>query len=302
MKKTSVPMLNRISLYKILQIYIQGITKGTLGARAAAASWSIFMSLFPFLIFFLLFISYMPYYEEIQQLIYDYILKKSLPPNIFEIVNGYMNERILLVNNQLNRPSVFLFVFSAVLFIILSSNGIRSLIKGFKSINHEPIEFKGPKSFILSIFIVLFFSIFLFFSLLLVYVTEIIFRFFQASFSFNIYEYRFLINSLNFVLSSFMFFIGICFLYYFGRTTKISFRGVMPGALLTTFLFSLSTYFFGYYITNFTRFNVLYGSIGSVLIVMIWVNLSVTFILIGYELNVALKKAKYSQLQAADNK
>ncbi len=290
-------MLNHISLYKILEIYIQGITKGAIGVRAAAASWSIFMSMFPFLVFFLLFISYLPYYEEIQQLIFNFLLKKLLPSDILTIIQNYMNDRIVLVNNNLNRPNTFLLIFSILLFIFLSSNGVRSLIRGFKSVNNqEPLEFKGMKSFFLSIFIVLFFSIFLFTSLVLLYVTEIIFRFFEHSLPFNIPEYRLIINILNFILSLFIFFIGICFLYYFGRTAKISFRGVMPGALLTTMLFTLTTSCFGFYIANFTRFNVLYGSIGSILIVMLWINISVVFTLIGYELNIALRKAKYVEM------
>lgn len=206
-----------------------------------------------------------------------------------------MNARVDLVNNDLYRPNIFLFIFSILLFILLSSNGIRSLIRGFKSINNqEPIEFKGFKSFLVSIFIVLFFAIFLFFSLLLVYITEVIFRVFQASLPLNIDEYRLVINIFNFILSIFIFFIGTCFLYYFGRTTKFSFKEIMPGALLTTILFSLTTCFFGYYIANFTRFNILYGSIGSVIIVMVWVNISVILTLIGYELNIALRRAKYS--------
>lgn len=295
LQKKKIASLNNISIYEILQIYIQGITKGAIGIRAAAASWSLFMSLFPFLILFLLFISRMPYYEEILQIIYNFLLKKLLPTNIFEIVNNYMNKRIDLVNNNLKQPNLLLLIFSIFLFIILSSKGVRSLIRGFKSINnHEPIEFKGFKSFLLSIFIVLFFTIFLFLSLLLIYITEIIFRVFQDSLPLNISEYRLAINILNFILSIFIFFIGICFLYYWGRTAKFSFKEVMPGAFLTTILFSLTTYFFGYYITYFTRFNFLYGSIGSVLIIMIWINLSVMLTLIGYEFNIALRRAKYS--------
>ncbi|MGM5630803.1 YihY/virulence factor BrkB family protein [Apibacter raozihei] len=303
LKKIRISSFNNISLFEILSIYFHGITRGSLGVRAAAASWSIFMSMFPFMIFFLLFISYLPYYEEIQHLIYDFLLKKLLPPHIFTVVNTYMNDRFNLVNNQLNRPNTLLLVFSVLLFIFLSSNGIRSLIRGFKSINHkEPIEFKGVRSFVLSIFIVLFFSVFLFLSLLLIYVTEFVFRLFQHSISFNAFEYRIIINLLNFFLSLFIFFIGICFLYYLGRTTKISFRGVMPGAFLTTVLFTLTTYLFGYYIANFTRFNVLYGSIGSVLMIMLWVNISVTFTLAGYELNIALQKAKYKNSSQAEIK
>ncbi|TWP26170.1 YihY/virulence factor BrkB family protein [Apibacter muscae] len=296
LKRIKISSINGISLYEILQIYFQGITKGAIGYRAAAASWNVFMSFFPFLIFFLLLISYLPYYDEIQHLIYDFLLKKLLPPNIFDIVNGYMNDRILLVNNHLNRPNIYLLLLSVLLFIILSSNGIRSLITGFKSVNnHDPIEFKGFRSFFLSIFIILFFSIFLIVSLLLFYVSEIVLRLFQYSISFNIIEFRTIINIFNYIISSIIFFFGTCFLYYWGRTARLKFKEVIPGALLTTLLFPICTYIFGYYITHFTRFNVLYGSIGSMLMLMIWVNLSVTFILIGYELNIAIRKAKFNR-------
>jgi membrane protein len=293
LESVKIPILNHISLYKILEIYVQGLAKGALGVRAATASWYIFVSIFPFLIFFLTFISYLPYYKELQQLIYDFLLVKLLPPNIFEQVHSYMDDRIVLVNHHINSSNTFLFIISTLMFLYSSAKGVNFLIKGFKSVNnHEPIEHKGIRAIFLDIFIVLFFSVFLFVALILVYVTEIIFRFFQDSFSFDTDSFRLIINTFNFVLSFVIFFIGLCFLYYFGRTARLSFRGVMLGALLTTFLFSITTYFFGYFMANFTRYNVLYGSIGSVIIIMIWINLSVTFTLIGYELNIALKKAK----------
>jgi len=293
LESVKIPFFNRISLYKVLEIYIHGIGKGALGVRSAAASWHIFMSIFPFLIFFLIFMSHLPYYKELQQLIYDFLLAKLLPSNIFDLVNDYMNTQIVMITQHLNNPNTFFFIVSVLMFLYPATRGVNFLIRGFMSVNnHYPIEHKGIKSIFLDIFIVLFFSVFLFTALVLVYVTEIIFRFFQDSFSFDTLVFRHIINTLNIVLSFVVFFLGLCFLYYFGRTARLSFRGVMPGALLTTVLFSITTYFFGYFMANFTRYNMLYGSIGSVIIIMIWINLSVVLTIVGYELNITLKKAK----------
>ena len=72
----------------------------------------------------------------------------------------------------------------------------------------------------------------------------------------------------------------------------------MPGAILTTSLFILLTYFFAIYVKNFARYNVLYGSIGSIILVMVWVNINVILMLLGNELNIAIKKVRVEKMMA----
>ncbi|WP_457834748.1 YhjD/YihY/BrkB family envelope integrity protein, partial [Staphylococcus aureus] len=66
----------------------------------------------------------------------------------------------------------------------------------------------------------------------------------------------------------------------------------IPGAIFSTLLFGFITYVFAFYVRDIARYNFLYGSIGSIILVMIWVNLNIILILFGNELNLAIKKVK----------
>ena len=58
----------------------------------------------------------------------------------------------------------------------------------------------------------------------------------------------------------------------------------------------LLTYFFAIYVKDFARYNVLYGSIGSIILVMVWVNINIILILLGNELNIAIKKVRVDKM------
>ena len=87
-------------------------------------------------------------------------------------------------------------------------------------------------------------------------------------------------------------YISVAILYYFGTIEGKKTHFFSPGALMTCLLIILTTYFFGIYIENFSKYNQLYGSIGALLIFLfyIWINSSV--LLLGFELNATLNRLK----------
>jgi len=98
-------------------------------------------------------------------------------------------------------------------------------------------------------------------------------------------------------IGKYLFFIFIAYLftsilYYFGTIEGKHTRFFSPGALLTTVLFVLTSYFFGVYIENFSQYNELYGSIGALLILMLYIWLNSNILLLGFELNASLRSLK----------
>jgi membrane protein len=87
-------------------------------------------------------------------------------------------------------------------------------------------------------------------------------------------------------------YLGVATLYYFGtREGRLS-RFLSIGAFFTTVLIILTTYLFGIYITNFSSYNELYGSIGALLVLMVYIWLNSNILLLGFELNASLIKMK----------
>ena len=87
-------------------------------------------------------------------------------------------------------------------------------------------------------------------------------------------------------------FLAISFLYYFAPAKKTGFRFFSPGSSLATMLFIMTSLGFSAYVNNFGQYNKLYGSIGTLMVILIWLYLNSIAILIGFELNVSILAAR----------
>ena len=109
LKKIKLPGLEGLSLYDLLEMYVIGIVKGALTSRAGAIAFSFFTAIFPFLMFVLILIPYIPI--DNFQTEFLVFLESFLPPNtsdFFKIANIIARNRIHGIKNSKN-PSLFMF-------------------------------------------------------------------------------------------------------------------------------------------------------------------------------------------------
>jgi membrane protein len=85
---------------------------------------------------------------------------------------------------------------------------------------------------------------------------------------------------------------AISFLYYFAPAKRTGFKFFSPGSTLATFLFILTSLGFSAYVNHFGPYNKLYGSAGTLMIILIWLYLNSIAILIGFELNLSILAAR----------
>lgn len=101
----------------------------------------------------------------------------------------------------------------------------------------------------------------------------------------------FMINLLRWLIVVFALIVAMSLLYHFGNPRSKRFKLFTPGSLLFTGLFIVGTMLFNFYISNISTYNLLYGSIGGLIIFVIWIYFNCILILIGYELNKSITKA-----------
>jgi membrane protein len=89
-----------------------------------------------------------------------------------------------------------------------------------------------------------------------------------------------------------MLFFAFSFLYYLAPAAESRFRFISAGSTLTTVLTILASVGFNYYVNSFSQYNTLYGSIGTLIIIMVWIFFNAMIVLIGFELNVSIRNAK----------
>lgn len=289
LKRLKLPGLEGLSFYDLLELYVIGIARGALTARASAIAFSFFMALFPFLLFVLIVIPYVPIDDfKIEFLKF---LESFLPPNTSEFFFQNIFENI----DQSQRGGLVSTVF--LLSIILMGNGVNAVFSGFTNSYHEQISRNAIRQYLYALSVSLILAFLLIFTIVVlgyfqIYVVQKVLDVLgnrgyqvesQTVFWFDVAKYVF------FVI---MVYLATATLYYFGTKEGKYSNFFSIGALLTTILIILISYLFGIYIENFGQFNKLYGSIGALLILMFYLWLNANILLLGYELNASLNNLR----------
>jgi len=269
-------ILYGFSLFELLSLYSTGILKGSITTRAGSISFSFFMAFFPFLLFVLNLIPFIPI-ENFDQIFLN--LLESLIPKESSV---FFHDIFVDINS--NKRSGLL---STTLFlsIILIGNGVNSVFQGFSDSYH--IEFS--RNFIKQYLYAIMVGFILVIVVLFATVFSIIFDFFITT-DISIISYLFLF--LKYVFLMMVALIAFSSLYFFGTIQGRNLRFISPGSFMTTFLLVISTYFFGTYIDNFANYNELYGSIGALIIMMLYIWINSISLLLGFELNAVIYKLK----------
>lgn len=292
-KRIKFKSLNNTSLYALIGYLMKGISNRIFALRVGAVSWAFFFSVFPFLLFLFSVLPYAPLYQEIQTLLFSEFIPRILPERITNEVIGYVSQT---ADGKSGRSIGSLFI---ILTILLSSNGITVMINGFNASHYGYAKRrKGIHNRFISIILTLFFVVFIIAQLILTYYTTFIWRYIE--------EYGALLEMptitpvLNFTSASLFYFTSLTMLYYYGTNVKQRFRNVAPGALMATVLFFVTLMGFQFYIKKFNYYDLLYGSVGLVMIMMIFVYINVLLIMIGFELNAAIHYAKTRKVSVRD--
>ena len=269
-------ILYGFSLYELLNLYFTGILKGSITTRAGSISFSFFMAFFPFLLFVLNLIPFIPI-DNFDQIFLD-LLESLIPKES----SAFFHDIFIDINS--NKRSGLL---STTLFfsIILIGSGVNSVFAGFSDSYH--IEFS--RNFIKQYLYAIMVGFILVVVVLLATVFSIAFDFLIAR-DISIISYLFLF--LKYVFLMIVALIAFSSLYFFGTIQGRNLRFISPGSFMTTFLLVISTYFFGIYIDNFANYNELYGSIGALIIMMLYIWINSISLLLGFELNVVIYKLK----------
>jgi len=286
LENIKLPWLQGISMYDLIHFYISGIIQGALSYRAAAIAWSFFMALFPFMLFIFNLIPYIPItgFQE------DFLgfVKENVPPTTYDAI-------AVIINDILHNSHSGLLSTGFLMSVILMTNGVNAVMSGFETSQHV-VE---KRAYFRQYFVALFISMVLTVILLVTVSAIIIFEVFiqrtiiQDVLSSRISDKISLIEfgRYSFVILMILTSIGILFRFGIKQTKKRAF--ITIGVVFTTILFILSSYFFGIWVVKFSKYNELYGSIGTLLIVMFYLWINCMILLLGFELDASIYKLKH---------
>lgn len=281
-KKVILPGMEGLSLYDLWVIYTGGIIKGTFSTRASSIAFSFFMAIFPFLLFILNLIPYITFIDDFQ-IKFLVFMNDLLPPETSDFF-GTIFEDIA------RNPRGGLLSFSFVLSIFLMTNGVNAIFTGFEFSYHTETNRSLVRQYLIAVGISLILALLLLLSVIItVYLTYAVDDLNQMGLLDSAGVGASIINYIAFLL---LVYTAVAILYYTGTREGRQASFFSIGALFTTILFILTTFLFSLYITNFSRYNELYGSIGALLILMFYIWLNSNILLLGFELNASLIKLK----------
>ncbi|HLO73273.1 MAG TPA: YihY/virulence factor BrkB family protein [Flavobacterium sp.] len=273
-----------LSLYDILELYVIGIFKGAFSYRASAVAFSFFMALFPFALFILNLIPYIPL-ENFQKDFLQFV-EEGVPPNTYDAIAQ-------IISDIMNNSHQGLLSSGFVLSILLMTNGINAILGGFEMSEHITLTRGFFRQYFISLAIALSLSLILIITVSAIVISEIIIHKINVS---GYVNDVYLVEWSRYGFVVLMILITTAILYKFGtkETSKMSF--ISYGAVFTTILIIISSYIFGVYVEKFARYNELYGSIGTLLVLMFYIWINCMVLLLGFELNATISKLKRKNL------
>ncbi len=298
---TKLPFLD------VVRDFVKLFTKGRTVDRAAGVAFNFFVALFPLILFFFTLIPYIPIphlYERVMMLINDFLIPSGTLDFVTETIDGIMNQ-----------PHDGLLSISIILCIVFGSSGIVAFFNGFRNVyanyvRAKNLDLKGwIEQRLFAIVMLVIIGLLLVVSVLLISTGGMVLKYLVTH---EIIQGRtfffFLFNVLRWVVAIFAMCFGIAILYYFGNVKYNEhyrlelkhpnrkgkkyreFVIFSPGVILATTLFVVGTVAFNTYISNFSRYNALYGSIGTLIILLLWIWVVSILILAGNDLNSGIRR------------
>lgn len=268
-----------VSIYKILENLFSNIKNDDILHKASSVAYSFTLAVFPTIIFLFSLIPYVPL--------------PDIRANIIELVGevAMLKQVGQTIHDVVNKPRGDLLSFSVLLSVFLSSNGMMELAQTFNKI-YKTIEKRSYwVTRLIATFLTFILALVLFVSLILLTVGNSILEFMVEN---GFLTQGFLIYSilaLKFLVLFIMLQFTISVIYYFGPALHHRWKFVSIGSVVATLLAILVSYFFSFYISNFGGYNKLYGSIGAMIALMVWIYLISITLLIGYEVNASIDQA-----------
>ncbi|MBL7889531.1 MAG: YihY/virulence factor BrkB family protein [Bacteroidia bacterium] len=282
-QRLKLPGFEGLSFYVVSKFFIEGLKNGALNMRASSLAFSFFLALFPTIIFLFTLIPYIPI-DNFQDYLFN-LLQNIMPKSAFEATEGTIAD---IIKNQ--RGGLLSFGFLSALYF--STNGFNAMINAFNETYHD-IETRTAIGQRLASFYMLFITVILISTAIgLVIGTEI-------GFKYLIHKDKalyYILNTGKWIILAVLCYSLISFHYYLGPKEKKGWRFFSAGSMFATVLIIIASLAFGYYVNNFGNYNKLYGSIGTLIVIMMWIYINSLILLLGFDLNVSIHSAKKQSL------
>jgi len=269
-----------MNLYDVFRFFGLGLINGSVSIRAASISYRLLLAFFPAMILLLSILPHTPLEtNDVMDALLLFFPGETV--SLFE----------LTVNDLLEKSHVSILSIGFILTVIYASNSVNAILTGFNA--SYLLEKKGNP------------MLYYFISLLLLVTLVVMLGVAVLLIGFSGQGLTWLsnnellpgellpwLNIARWTMSLILVYFSVSILYHFGNPDRDKWRTITPGATMTTILIVLLSLGFGAFITYLDSYNRLYGSLGTFLLLLVWVNANSSILLLGFEFNVSVHKAR----------
>ena len=290
-RKIVIPGFEGVSLWEILFFFVWSIRRGFIATRASSLAFHFFLAMIPFGLVLVIVFTYIPYFDLENDVLP--VFGSFIPETVF---NQFVNNLHEFQNSTVSS----LISFGFILALYFSSNGFSVLIRSFNSsrISFEKRNWWSTKITALVFVFVIIIGVL---ALVLVVVFERKLLNFWAEHSDFVDSNMFIIFSiLTALFVAAMLYFAIATIYYFGPSNRKEFRFFSAGGTLATVLIIVISELYSFYIQKFAKYDELYGSLGTIMMLLLWIYLISFVLLLGFELNASIHGAVQKKLDRLD--
>lgn len=280
-----LPGFSPLPVYTVASFFFQEIGKDELINKASSLAYNFMLAIFPAIIFIFTLIPYIPIDHFQDQLMN--LIALVLPVEAYDAVKTTLLD---IVSNQNSKLLSFGFVFA----LIFATNGVHTLMQAFNKSSLITETRPWLKQRLVAMYLTLLISFALIFGLIIMTIGEYIYEFLKTELRFKDAFWLYILNLGRWFMLILIYFVTISLLYRYGPANAKKWKFFSAGSWMATVLAVLTFWGFSYYINNFGNYNKLYGSIGTLIVLMIWLYLNSLIILVGFELNASIDLSKRS--------
>lgn len=284
-KKISPPGFEGLSFYEVSKFFFTQVQNLSLRDRAQSIAFNITLAIPAATLFLVTLIPHLPiskmFMRELRGLVRD------LSPNADaqKTINDFLNDFF-------NKPQTGLLSFGFLLVLFYSSNAMMGVIRTFDKSNFDKSKQNFIKKRVRAIRLTVIILLLVLGTLLVLMGQGLLLKWIMNELDVKNQTAREWIKAIRWLFILPLFFYSIAFIYKYAPSAKERYRLVSAGVVLATSLILLFTWLFSIWVNHFNRFNQLYGSIGTIMIMMTLIFLNSLILLVGFELNVSIKFLK----------
>lgn len=289
-KRVSLPGFQGRSLYQVGLFFFRSLYDEDLMLRTSSLAFSFFLALFPAIIFFFTLIAYIPVPDFQQELLEQIVL--LMPQNAYGFLISTIDE---IINDQ----NLSLLSFGFILALIFSSNAFTSMMSAFNKYVPDAQKRRWYTERVISIGLTFLVTVALISTIVLITYVQLSLDWVARKEILNKELISFFLQAAQYIGLFILVYFNFSSMYFFGSSRISNWHFFSPGSSLASFLSVLATAGFTSYVNSFNSYNKIYGSIGTILVLMMLIYFNSLVLLVGFELNSSIDRAE--NLENADS-